>query len=73
MNSANFSISLNGEDGELLRKYFDGLAEGGKVTVPVAKHPWGAESGCSKTNSASTGWLILLEREIRPLTELSPI
>jgi len=45
MNSKSFSLSLNGEDGETLRKYFDGLADGGKVTMPVAKQPWGAEFG----------------------------
>lgn len=57
MNTDNFSISLNGEDGETLRKYFDGLSEGGKVTMPVEKHPWGAEFGMLK-DQFGIDWMV---------------
>ncbi|GAA3821421.1 VOC family protein [Nocardioides panacisoli] len=42
--AAGISISLSGDD-ESLRGYFDGLAEGGTVTVPLEKQVWGDEFG----------------------------
>ncbi|HSX42079.1 MAG TPA: VOC family protein [Candidatus Saccharimonadales bacterium] len=62
MNTDNFSISLNGEDAETLKKYFDALAEGGKVTVPVAKHPWGAEFGMLK-DQFGIDWMVNIVSE----------
>lgn len=57
MNTDNFSISLNGSDGDKLRRYFDGLSEGGKVTVPIEKHPWGAEFGMLK-DKFGIDWMV---------------
>ena len=36
-------ISLSGgeEDADTLRGYFEGLAAGGTITVPLEKAPWG--------------------------------
>jgi PhnB protein len=39
------TVSLSGEDEEELRGYWDGLAEGGTVTVPLEKAPWGDSFG----------------------------
>jgi len=40
----NISVSLSGDDAGL-RDYFGKLAEGGNVTVPLAKQMWGDEFG----------------------------
>jgi len=35
------SMSLSGDDESLLRGWFDKLADGGTVTMPLEKAPWG--------------------------------
>ena len=35
------SMSLSGDDEAVLRGWFEKLAEGGSVTVPLEKSPWG--------------------------------
>lgn len=40
----NMSISLSGDDDEL-RGFFDKLADGGTVTIPLDKQMWGDEFG----------------------------
>lgn len=39
------TISLSGDDADELRGYWDELAEGGTVTVPLEKQMWGDEYG----------------------------
>ena len=39
------SISLSGDDGEDMRRYFTKLSEGGSVTMPLEKQVWGDEFG----------------------------
>lgn len=39
------SLSLAGTDEALLTKYFNGLSEGGNVTMPLAKQFWGDTFG----------------------------
>ncbi|GAA4447258.1 VOC family protein [Phytohabitans houttuyneae] len=39
------TISLSGDDADELRGYWDKLAEGGTVTVPLEKQMWGDEFG----------------------------
>lgn len=41
----NYSVSLSGQDEAELRGYWDKLAEGGAVTVPLEKAPWGDSFG----------------------------
>ena len=41
----NISVSLSGDDGDELRRYFTALSEGGTVTVPLEKQMWGDEFG----------------------------
>jgi PhnB protein len=42
---AGFAISLSGDDEAELRGYWDRLAEGGSVTLPLEKAPWGDSFG----------------------------
>ncbi len=41
----NISISLSGEDADVLRGYWEGLSQGAEITVPLAKQGWGDEYG----------------------------
>ena len=41
----NFSMSLSGEDEAELRGYFEKLSDGGSVTMPLEKAPWGDTFG----------------------------
>jgi PhnB protein len=42
---AGASVSISGDDGEVLHRYFEQLADGGTVTMPMAKQAWGDEFG----------------------------
>jgi PhnB protein len=42
---SNSQISLSGDDDGTLRGYWDKLSEGGTVTVPLEKAPWGDTFG----------------------------
>src|SRR5690242_20549407 len=41
----NFSISLSGDNEGELRGYFEKLAAGGRITMPLEKAPWGDTFG----------------------------
>jgi PhnB protein len=41
----NMAISLSGEDADELRGYWDKLADGGNVMMPLEKQMWGDEFG----------------------------
>ncbi|GAA1609712.1 VOC family protein [Actinoplanes couchii] len=41
----NITVSLSGEDGDLLRGYWAGLSAGGEISVPLEKQMWGDEFG----------------------------
>ena len=41
----NFSVSLSGEDEAQLTGYYNKLADGGSVTMPLAKASWGDTFG----------------------------
>jgi PhnB protein len=51
------SISLSGDDADDLRRYFDGLADGGTVSVPLEKQMWGDEFGMV-TDRYGIGWMV---------------
>jgi PhnB protein len=40
-----FSVSLSGDDEPVLRGWFEKLADGGTVTMPLDKAPWGDSFG----------------------------
>lgn len=43
--SGNGTVSLSGDDEPTLRGYWDKLVDGGTVTVPLEKAPWGDTFG----------------------------
>ncbi len=51
------SLALSGDDEEKLRGYWDGLSQGGKVTVPMEKSPWGDIFGML-TDRYGIDWMI---------------
>lgn len=52
-----YSISLSGEDEATLRGYWDALADGGTVGVPLEKAPWGDTFGMC-TDKFGVGWMV---------------
>ncbi|WP_341395538.1 VOC family protein [Arthrobacter sp. G119Y2] len=57
-----YSISLSGDDGEQLRGYWDKLLDGGQMTLPLEKAPWGDLFGML-TDRFGTSWMISIETE----------
>lgn len=53
----NVAISLSGDDTDELRGYWAKLAEGGTVTVPLAKQMWGDEFGMC-IDRYGVAWLV---------------
>ena len=53
----NITISLSGDDADTLRAWFNGLAEGGTVDMPLEKQMWGDEFG-QLTDRFGIGWLV---------------
>jgi PhnB protein len=53
----NFTVSLIGENEAELRRYWDGLAAGATVTVPLDKSPWGDTFGML-TDKFGTDWMV---------------
>jgi PhnB protein len=53
----NYSVSLSGEDEDELRGYWGKLAEGGTITMPLEKAPWGDSFGMVNDQFGVT-WLI---------------
>ena len=54
---SNGTISLSGEDEAELRGYWDKLADGGAVTVPLEKAPWGDTFGMC-TDKFGVSWMV---------------
>ena len=54
--AAGFSVSLSGDDA-VLREYFEKLAVGGAVTMPLAKQVWGDEFGMC-VDQFGIDWLV---------------
>jgi len=44
----NITVSLSGDDGDVLRGYWERLTEGGSVLMPLEKQVWGDEYGQCK-------------------------
>jgi PhnB protein len=51
------SVSLSGDDEATLRGYWDGLVDGGSVTVPLEKAPWGDTFGMC-ADRFGVAWLV---------------
>jgi PhnB protein len=54
---AGFSVSLSGDDADLLRGYWDKLSAGGTTTMPLAKQAWGDEFGMC-TDKFGVSWMV---------------
>jgi PhnB protein len=55
--ASNITISLSGDDDPELRGYWDKLADGGSVTVPLEKAPWGDHFGML-TDRFGVAWMV---------------
>ena len=53
----NYSMSLSGDDEAELRGYFENLAAGGTVTMPLELAPWGDTFGMV-TDRYGVQWLV---------------
>jgi PhnB protein len=53
----NYSVSLSGDAEDELRGYWDKLSDGGQVTVPLEKAPWGDSFGMC-TDRFGVSWLV---------------
>jgi PhnB protein len=53
----NTNISLSGEDEAQLRRYWNGLAAGATVTVPLEQAPWGDTFGML-TDKFGVQWMV---------------
>jgi PhnB protein len=51
------TVSLSGEDEEELRGYWDGLSQGGTVTMPLEQAPWGDSFGML-VDQFGVSWMI---------------
>lgn len=51
------TLTLNGDDETILRGYWDKLAEGGTVTMPLEKAPWGDIFG-TLTDRFGVTWMV---------------
>lgn len=64
----NISMSLSGEDEEALTKYFNGLSDGGKVDMLLAKAPWGDTFGMF-TDKFGIHWMVNISAGQAPDTQ----
>jgi len=54
---SSISISLSGDDEAELTGYYEKLVDGGSVTEPLAKAPWGDSFGMA-VDRFGTNWLV---------------
>ena len=54
---SNFSMSLSGDDDAVLSGWFQKLADGGTVTMPMEKAPWGDTFGMC-VDRYGVNWLV---------------
>lgn len=52
-----FSVSLSGDEGDKLRGFWDGLLDGGTLTVPLEQAPWGDAFGML-VDRFGVAWLV---------------
>ncbi|PFG40989.1 PhnB protein [Georgenia soli] len=55
--TSNITISLSGDDESQLRGFWDKLADGGSVTVPLEMAPWGDHFG-QLTDRFGVAWMV---------------
>lgn len=57
---AGISISLSGEDESTLQGWWDGLADGGSVTMPLDVPPWGGKFGMLR-DRYGVDWMVSID------------
>lgn len=57
--AAGFAVSISGEDESALEGWWNGLAEGGTVTMPFETPPWGGRFGML-TDKFGIDWMLSL-------------
>ncbi len=57
---SSYSISLSGNEGDELRGYWDKLLDGGQMTLPLERAPWGDIFGML-TDRFGTSWMVSIE------------
>jgi PhnB protein len=62
---SNITISLSGDDEAELRGYWDKLAEGGTVTMPLEAAPWGASFG-QLSDKFGVSWMVNIAADTPP-------
>jgi PhnB protein len=62
---SNISISLSGDDESELRGYYDKLADGGTVTMPLEQASWGDTFGML-TDRFGVSWLVNISSQAGP-------
>ena len=65
---SNFNMSLSGDDETLLRGYFEKLAAGGTITMPLEKAIWGDIFGMC-TDRFGVQWLVNISGQGAPTTQ----
>jgi len=55
--NGNIQLSIEFDDETKMEKVFNKLAEGGKITLPLAKQFWGAKFGML-VDKFGTGWMV---------------
>ena len=53
----NGTISLSGDEGDSLRRYFEALSEGGNIVMPLERQMWGDEFG-QCVDRFGVGWMV---------------
>lgn len=53
----NFSVSLSGDDEAELRRFWEGLSNGGTIAMPLEPAPWGDIFGMC-TDKFGVSWLV---------------
>jgi PhnB protein len=56
----NITVSLSGDDAEDLTRWFNGLADGGTVNMPLEKQMWGDHYG-HLTDKFGVDWLVNID------------
>jgi PhnB protein len=60
--SSSVSISGQSDDADVMRGWFEGLSEGGTVTMPLEKQMWGDEFGMV-VDRFGTPWMVNIGAE----------
>jgi PhnB protein len=55
--TSNITVSISGAESDQIRGYWDGLAAGGQVAMPLDQAPWGDYFG-QLTDKFGVSWMV---------------